>query len=927
MERTVSAAWASTMAHAGDTLAADAEGEESGQLAAGACLGRYVIVGLLGKGGMGVVHAGYDPELDRRVALKLLYRAGNGEEARMRTLREAQAMARLQHPNVVAIHDVGTADERVWLAMEYVEGVTLRQWLRGGGRGWRAVLEVMLAAARGLAAAHAAGLVHRDIKPENIMIGADGRVRVMDFGLARAGEAAIVTQPISRVSGSSLLKSDLTVAGSLLGTPVYMAPEVLLGGAGDVRADVFSWCVTCWEALFGQRPFAGETLDELRRNVGAGKRRAPPADRTLPAGLRRALERGLEVLPAGRHASFEQLLAAVEGSLRGLRWRRAGLVALAAGAVAAVAIGARMVAAQATEDRCAAEGAEIAGLWSEEAADRIAGVFAASGVVNAGEVLARTRPWLDAYAERWADARRGLCLASARGDASPAVVDGLACLDERRAGFAVLVEEVLAKPDTGTLSRAVAAASRLPAPAQCLDAGWLAHTPRGPEEPEVRARIAGVRAQIERSASLERASEYSEARVLAEAALVEAEAIGWAPLIAQARLRGGSLAMMRGEYAAAEAALEQVVWQAEAAGHDTLVAEATHQLTFTVGVGLGRPAEAIRWGQLGVAVLRRIGEEESPAASDNYAALAIVEEARGDFAASRVLKEKLLALRERHLGPEHPSVANALNMMGILHLQEGDLEASLRAHERALKIRLATFGPEHMEVAMSQINLGEVRRGRGEAAQCVELERAAQRVIAAIHGAEHPDMASSLVILGFCEKDLGDLTGALRDHRAALAIRERVYGKEHPLLGVSHAGVGEVLLIQGDVAGAIAEFEAAVERFEAAFGKDDPNIAEMLLALAVARRMTGESALALASLERAEGIRRMHVLPAHSAALILGELVRALWEAGDEASRTRARGLAQEATLALRDAKVMGVHDSVEELRGWLATHAEELRG
>ena len=921
LERTIGAAVASTMAGAGETTGADGSADDE-LLAAGERLGRYVIVGVLGQGGMGVVYAGYDPELDRKVALKLLYRGATGAEARMRTLREAQAMARLQHPNVVTIHDVGTADERVWLAMEHVEGVTLRQWLKQAARGWRPVLEVMRAAARGLAAAHAAGLVHRDVKPENIMIGEDGRVRVMDFGLARAGDAA--APPLRAVSGSSMLRSDLTLAGSLLGTPAYMAPEVLFGASGDVRADVFSWCVTCWEAVYGERPFAGETIEQLRKNVGASKLRAARAGVELPGELRRALERGLAALPAERYASFEQILVAVDAALRRRRRRMAAGAGLAAACVVAAGFGGRALQAQATADRCVAAGAEVSAVWREEAALRARAAFVASGQANAGDVFERTRPWLDAYATSWGEAKARLCLAEARGEA---VADGLACLDERLAGFAVIVDEVFAEVDAGTLTRAVAAASRLPAPAQCLDAGWLAHAPRQPEDPTVRARISGVRAQIERSAALERASKYDEASALAEAALVEAEAIGWAPLVAQARLRGASLRSMRGEYAAAEAALEEVMWQAEAAGYDTLVAEAAHRLTFTVGVGLGRPAEAVRWGRLGLAVLRRLGEEDAPAASDNYASLGIVEESRGDLDQAQVFKEKALALRERYLGPDHPSVANALNMMGVLYMMRGDLERSLRTHERALKIRVAAFGELHHEVASSQVNLGETLRLRGESARCIESVQAAQRTLAAILGPGHPDIGSALIIQAGCEKDLGDLEGALRDHRAALAIRVKAQGAGHPVVAASWAGIGEVLLLQKDPAGAIAAFTTALGIFEAVYGQDDPQLVEVLVALAVTHAAVGAYGPALAVIERADGIRRTHTLPPRGVAKVLGERVRVLWDSGDAANRARARELAGAATTALQAAGPLDANDAIRDLRAWFTAHADELRG
>ncbi|MCA9637986.1 MAG: serine/threonine protein kinase, partial [Myxococcales bacterium] len=188
---------------------------------------------------MGSVLEAFDPELERKVAIKVLHQQGDGEEGRLRLLREAQAMARLQHPNVVAIHDVGALGDRVWLAMELVEGQTLKAWLADHPRPWSEILGVMVAAAEGLAAAHAAGLVHRDVKPENVMVSAGERVRVADFGLARAGSELREEAPPGELTSqtSSLLESELTHAGALIGTPRYMAPEGLLGLPVDARSD------------------------------------------------------------------------------------------------------------------------------------------------------------------------------------------------------------------------------------------------------------------------------------------------------------------------------------------------------------------------------------------------------------------------------------------------------------------------------------------------------------------------------------------------------------------------------------------------------------------------------------------------------------------------------------------------------------------
>lgn len=299
-------------------------GPESPALKPGESVGRYVVEGLLGEGGMGVVYAARDPGLGRTVALKLLRPGGGGDEARARLVREAQAMARLSHPNVLPLFELGTEGGRVFLAMERVEGPTLAAWLRERERPWREVLALFLQAGEGLAAAHRAGLVHRDFKPANVLVGADGRPRVTDFGLVRH-EADGGGAEAGPAEGSS--PEALTRAGAVPGTPAYMSPEQLAGREVDARGDQFSFCVALHEALYGVRPFDARAKGEAR-----WKRVPVPGSVRLPGPVRAALERGLALEPEKRFASMEALLAEL-GRPPGSRW----------GSVAAVVVGAGLL--------------------------------------------------------------------------------------------------------------------------------------------------------------------------------------------------------------------------------------------------------------------------------------------------------------------------------------------------------------------------------------------------------------------------------------------------------------------------------------------------------------------------------------------------------------------------------------------------------
>jgi serine/threonine protein kinase len=264
--------------------------------APGEAIGRYIVEELLGAGGMGVVYAAIDPQLHRRVALKVVREDLSATPVlQERLLREAQAMAKLSHPNVVAVYDVVVADGRLYVAMEIVDGVSLKAWLAEERRSWRLVLHRFVEAGRGLAAAHAVGLVHRDFKPANVLCSAraPGRVCVTDFGLAR-----------------DVLRSVTADCHDVEGTPAYMSPEQHRGERADGRSDQFSFCISLYEALFGRRPFAGTTAQELAAAKTNGRMQpAPPLD--VPSRVRGALARGLDPDPARRHPSMESLLAAL----------------------------------------------------------------------------------------------------------------------------------------------------------------------------------------------------------------------------------------------------------------------------------------------------------------------------------------------------------------------------------------------------------------------------------------------------------------------------------------------------------------------------------------------------------------------------------------------------------------------------------------
>ncbi|WAS89915.1 serine/threonine-protein kinase [Nannocystis punicea] len=323
-------------------------------------IGPYQVLKLLGEGGMGVVYAAYDDKLERKVALKLLRGAAlSRPQGRARTLREARALARLSHPNVVHVYQVGEVDDEVFVAMEFLTGPTLREWLAAQPRSWREVVAVFRQAGEGLAAAHRQGVVHRDFKPANVILGDDGRVRVVDFGLAHFDSDSEAAPALP--SAGEVTDVLLTQTGAVLGTPAYMAAEQFAGARGDAKTDQYSFCAALYEALYGQRPFVGADVQALASAVATGQVRPPKSGQEVPAWLHRVVLRGLQPDPAARWPSMDALLQALQpAELRGRRaWAVGSTAALLMGGLLYMSTNAPPPASAALEEDVAAARAEV----------------------------------------------------------------------------------------------------------------------------------------------------------------------------------------------------------------------------------------------------------------------------------------------------------------------------------------------------------------------------------------------------------------------------------------------------------------------------------------------------------------------------------------------------------------------------------------
>jgi tetratricopeptide (TPR) repeat protein len=867
-----------------DTIAAESAGAERPSARAvlerGAAIGRYTILARIGAGGMGVVYAAYDPELDRKVALKLLHAdapGGDSEDARRRLQREAQALARLGHPNVVAVHDVLEHDGRVVLAMEFVEGDTLSAWREGAARSWRDVLDVFVAAGRGLIAAHDRGLVHRDFKPDNVMITSsethgDQRVRVMDFGLARpvidganpevpdfglarpvidgANADVLPEATVDLRRSPSALDSPLTRVGAFVGTPAYMAPEQLAGRDVGPAADQFAFCVALWEMLYGERPFRGDGLPALVRAITVGDRAAPPVGARVPRWLHRACEHGMANLPNRRFVDMRALVATLEGGQRRMRLRVAaiGLTAIAT-LGSGGAIYRQRVRAEA-EATCERSGATIAEVWNDDARVAVRDGLLQSGASAAETTAQKVTPWLDAHARAWQDARTGACRATLlekRWDAE--IFDRATwCLDERRLELDALVTR-LADADTEAANRAVQAAAGLARVEPCLDGPTLGR--RSPPPPDARDQIPGIHAEFARADALWATGAHAEGLAVAQATLVRAEELGWPRLVASARLRVGSLLADTGAFAEAETMTQSAYFEAMRAGEVDEALWAADALSRLVGTSLARPDDGLLWEEHAEVLRAEVPDPLGLEAASGLTNVGRIEFARGDYEQARIAFEGALERLEHGLGPEHPNVASALDNLGLARFRRGDYVGAKTDFQRGLAIVEATKGREHRDVVPSLNNLALVEVRTAAYAEALAHFERALAVQTAAFGPTHPKIATVVSNMGVVRHLLGEYEPAVELHERALESREAALGSEHPDVAVSLVNLGLAHFMMGHDHDAERLFERALAIKSRTQGPDHPETLEALVDLASVLQRRGDHDAAWAMFERA----------------------------------------------------------------------------
>jgi tetratricopeptide (TPR) repeat protein len=885
----------------------------------GDSLGRYTVLERLGGGSMGVVYSAYDPELDRKLALKILrpdaaYEATASRQARL--LREAQAMARLAHQNVIAVHDVGLhnqgGEDRVFVAMELVDGATLRHWLGHRGRPIGEVLEVFIQAGRGLAAAHAVGLVHRDFKPDNVLIGSD-RVRVCDFGLARASTDGSAPGPTGTSAGVPFLGQSLTHTGSLLGTPAYMSPEQFLRQPADARSDQFSFCVALYEALYGERPFRDGNFAELAADVTTGKLRDPPREGRVPARLRQAILRGLSVAPADRWPSMDALLSELARfpSRARARWLWAGgaLIGLSAALAGALALE--------RSHALVCRGAErkLDGVWDAQRRQGVRERFAGTGLSYADDAYQGAARAMDRYARAWANMHTEACEATrVRGEQSEELLDlRMECLAERREELRAAVE-LFSRADAQVVKNATRAASALGSIGECADAALLKAPVRPPSDPATRAKVDQLHRQLATARALYQAGKFAPAIPIARATADEAHKLGYAPLEAEALLRLGQLQRKDAQEAAAEESLVDAAAAAVAGRDDAAAARAWTELLVVVGLDAKRAAEASRWDRIAEASLARASTNELR--GDLAHARAVAFYAQGREAQALAEDQRSLALYQHALAPDDPRIAASLTDVGADLIGLGRTDEALTYSERALDDFKRALGPAHPDVSFALINSALLLSDQGRFDDALARLREGLAIRERALGSDHPDVAAALLSLAEVLDRLGRYDEAMASATRALGIYEAKRGPEDASVAWALHRIGEILLDQRQFQESLARYRRALAIWEKALEPDDPRLAYALTGIGRALTALHDPRGALAPLERARVLREGRLVESMLLATTRFALARALAQAGVD--RERAHKLAEQARDGFH-AVGGGWQKQLAEVEAWLA--------
>ncbi len=887
-------------------------GPDPAALLIGTAVGRYVILEPLGKGGMGVVYAAHDPELGRRVALKLLRPevsdGESGSEGRIRLVREAHAMAKLNHPNVVAIYDSGVYGEQVFLAMELVEGLTAKAWLREAPRSWREILAVFLQAGRGLAAAHAVGLIHRDFKPENVLIGKGGAVKVTDFGIARAASADATEKmrgpavaPAAVVD--PLLATPVTRGGLASGTPAYMAPEQHLGG-GDARTDEFSFCVALYRSLYDDSPFNGRLDPAAPKPV-----RPPPPGTRVPGWVRRPLLRGLSAKPEDRFPTLTELLEALADDPAVRRQRALAAAGMAAVVLAAIAGTALVLARRhAAADPCHDPSSQLTEVWDDSVRTRVRAAFAATGAADAASTVAYAERAMDRATNAWLSAYRDACQATRVRHAQPEAALNLRldCLDGQRVDLRAAAE-IMAHPEAKDLTAAIGAATTLPLPSECGDARALSVVEE--PAPERRPQVDALWLKLARGRALVGAGRYREAVDALEGLPDEAASLESPYLQANALVALAGAHHWLNDYEKTIELNGRAESLAVAAHLDQLATQAAAAVAFDAAV-LGRPqSEVDLWLNRAREDLRRAG---AGGTAEYYVerAVEIAEHFRGHFAEAAAHARRALALAEGLYGSDSLDASRAVSNLAADVEPLGLYEEEIALFERAVASTDAVLGPRNQRALFPQLGRAEVLFDLGRAA---EAGRALDNLFVRLGPDDRIQAASGLAVRAALQAEAGQQAESRANVGRAHEMAARLHLLSSPNWSDLHRYGIEASLRNGRPQAAIDDYETYLTHLD--MPADSAGWVASLRLGGWAYLDAGQAGKAQPILERALRLSDAHPFYPGWVPRLRYQLARALVETHGD--RQRAEALAQAAHDELVNVPV--AKELAAELDAWRA--------
>ncbi len=803
--------------------------------------GRYVLIEKSGTGGMGTVWRAYDPKLRREIALKQLHHKALAGDGAARLVREAQAMAQLSHANVVAVYDVELGEDdsasepaNVLIAMEYVAGSDLRTWLKEQAAPSATIIELYRQAGRGLAAAHAVGMVHRDFKPANVLIAGDaGRgwvAKVTDFGLAK-GVTAGDSHAFETVSGADLERSGsdhgsapLTDHDTIVGTPRYMAPEQHKGEVAGPATDQYAFCVALWEALAGSPPFSG---NELYRAKMAGPPKWPERS-SVPTRVVAAISQGMLPDPADRWPSMDALLERLVPQ-RGAG-RHLGYAALLIGGAGAIA------AWGSTEvDPCTGATAALGEVWNADAAARVTDAFTRSQLPYADTTAQNVVARLDAYASAWVEQHKDACMATTvRNEQSDAALDlRMACLHRAR-GELSAVGDQLREAEPGAVEHAVLLAEGLPKLSQCADLAALQQDVAPPDDPAVAARVEEAREQLARISAQRRTGDYTNALEQAKAVIEVARALGYEPLIAEAELELGAALIQLSELDPAEAAFRTALEIALRDEMHGVGARASTSLLTLVGYTRSRHDEA-KWLVPLSLSLSESADPQGTLEARAHHALAMLHDSKAEYEDAH---REMMAARALHVlasGERSLAVALEDQHLGQNAVKRGKYEESEALLRRGTERNAELLGEDHPSVAKGLNVLGDTLRWKGRNDEAKEVMLRALEIQRRVYPAGHPTIGATLSNLGIVDYIVGDYEGAVEYNLQALQMR-RKNGDVSKQVADSYNNLGACYSALGRHGDALVQHGHAMRIRSELFEEDHPAIAMSLSNMAIAAR-------------------------------------------------------------------------------------------